>query len=147
MIQDVASLLNPECRDRKVSFELDLPPAKVRLPAGPVRQVIFNILKNAVEASPFEGVVKVSTRERGEGITIQVKDRGPGIPEANRPRVFKPFFTTKVDPQKGMGLGLGLSISHDIVKNLGGSIRFTRRRGGGMNFQIDLPEKEKKKRE
>jgi two-component system, sporulation sensor kinase C len=143
MIQDVASLLNPDCRDRKVSFELDLSPTKVRLPAGPVRQVLFNILKNAVEASPSEGRVKVSARERGEGVAIQIHDQGPGIPEANRPHVFKPFFTTKVDPQKG--LGLGLSISHDIIKNLGGSIRFTGRPGKGTIFQITLPGKEKKK--
>jgi two-component system sporulation sensor kinase C len=144
MIQDVAALLNPECRDRKVSFQLDLSPTKVRLPAGPVRQALFNIMKNAVEASPFEGAVKVSARERGEGAAIQVHDEGPGIPEANRPHVFKPFFTTKAGPQKG--LGLGLSISHDIVKNLGGSIRFTSPRGGGTIFQITLPGKEKKKK-
>jgi PAS domain S-box-containing protein len=137
MIQDVASLLNPECRDRKVSFQLELLPAKVRLPAGPVRQVLFNILKNAVEASPEQGVVRVSTGQREGGIAIQVQDQGPGIPDKNRPHIFKPFFTTKTEPQRG--LGLGLSISRDIVKSLGGSIRFTSRRGKGTVFQIDLP--------
>jgi PAS domain S-box-containing protein len=142
MVQDVVSLLKDETRDRKVSFQFDIPALDLRLPAGPVRQVLFNILKNAVEASPLEGVVNVSAREQGEGVTIQVHDQGPGIPEANRPHVFKPFFTTKVDTHKG--LGLGLSISHDIVKTLGGSIRFTSRRREGTIFQISLPGKEKK---
>ncbi len=139
MIQDIVALLKDEARERKVSFQLPVLPLKVGIPAGPVRQVLFNVIKNAVEASPVEGRVQVSVEGGEKGITIQVVDEGPGISEKNRPHVFKPFFSTKKATQKG--LGLGLSISKEIVESLGGSIWVQNLRERGCLCQIDLPKR------
>jgi two-component system, sporulation sensor kinase C len=145
MVQDVVSLLKDESRDRKVSFQFDIPALDLRIPAGPVRQLLFNVVKNAVEASPVEGVVKVSVKV-GEGeITIRVLDQGSGIPEKIRSRIFEPFFTTKKGKQGG--LGLGLSISKDIAESMGGSIHFQNSKGRGALCKIALPLKTKKEGE
>jgi two-component system sporulation sensor kinase C len=143
MIQDVVALLKDEARARKVFFQLPVLPVQVRIPAGPIRQVLFNVIKNAVEASPVEGRVRVSFQGGEKEISIQVADEGPGISEKNRPHVFKPFFSTKKGRQKG--LGLGLSISKEIVESLGGSIRLQNSRGKGLLCQIDLPKRNRMK--
>ena len=144
MIQDILTLLKTETRERKVSFRLDLPATGVRLPSGPVRQVLFNILKNAVEASPVLGEVKISAKAKEDRITIGVLDQGPGIPAELRPHIFKPFFTTKKG--KRGGLGLGLSISQEIVKSLGGTLHFRNLSGNGTLFQMTFPLKEEEER-
>ena len=143
MIQDVNSLLKDECRERGVSIQFDLPPLKVRLPAGPVRQVLFNTIKNAVEASPLQGVVHIAVEKRQEKIVIRVRDQGPGISEEIRPHIFEPFYTTKRG--KRGGLGLGLSISKDIVESLGGSIHFQNQSGRGVLCRIVFSHKKGKK--
>jgi two-component system sporulation sensor kinase C len=143
MIQDVTSLLKDECRERKVSIQFDLPPLKVRLPAGPVRQVLFNTIKNAVEASPLQGVVHIAVEKKQEKIVIRVRDQGPGISEEIRPHIFEPFYTTKRG--KRGGLGLGLSISKDIVEALGGSIHFQNQSGRGVLCRIVFSHKKRKK--
>lgn len=137
MIQDVVALLRDEARERKVSFQLPVFPLKVKVPAGPIRQVLFNVIKNAVEASPLEGQVRVSVQGGENEISIQVADEGPGISEKNRPHIFKPFFSTKKGRQKG--LGLGLPISKEIVESLGGSMKMQNLRGKGLLCQIDFP--------
>ena len=87
---------------------------------GQLRQVFDNLLKNAVEAMPDGGVIRVATEE-GEGeFTVTVSDTGPGIPEENLPKMFSPFFTTK---KVGKGTGLGLSVCYGIVKMHGGTIQ------------------------
>ena len=144
MIQDVVALLKDEARERKVSFQLHILPLKLQLPAGPIRQVLFNVIKNAVEASPSGGVVKISLEERGKGITLRILDQGHGISEKTRPHVFKPFFTTKKGAHRGMGLGL--SISKDVIESLGGSIQLKNLKEQGLLCQIDFP-KEKRKKE
>jgi len=143
MIQDVTSLLKDECRERGVSIQFDLPPLKVRLPAGPVRQVLFNTIKNAVEASPLQGVVHIAVEKKQEKIVIRVRDQGPGISEEVRPHIFEPFYTTKRG--KRGGLGLGLSISKDIVESLGGSIHFQNQSGRGVLCRIVFSHKKRKK--
>jgi PAS domain S-box-containing protein len=143
MIQDVVALLKDEARERKVSFQLHILPLKLQLPAGAIRQVLFNLIKNAVEASPPGGVVEISLEERGEGIILRILDQGHGISEKTRPHVFKPFFTTKKGAHRG--LGLGLSISKDVIETLGGSIQLKNLKGQGLLCQIDFPERKRKK--
>jgi signal transduction histidine kinase len=143
MIQDVVALLKDEARERKVSFQLHILPLTLQLPAGPIRQVLFNVIKNAVEASPLEGMVHVSVDGSEREIRIKVVDQGPGISEKNHSHVFKPFFTTKKGKQRG--LGLGLSISKGIVESLGGSIDLKNLKGQGLLCQIDFPKRKRKK--
>ncbi len=108
---------------------------------GRLTQVFLNVLANAAQAIP-EGrpeanLVSVSTRTGDDGSArITIADTGRGIPEALIGRIFEPFFTTK---PVGEGIGLGLSLSHGIVRALGGEIRVTSPLGEGTTFEIVLP--------
>lgn len=105
--------------------------------ADRLRQVLLNLLDNALDAvRGTDGTVVVSTREEGEGLSIEVRDEGTGIEEADLQRVFDPFFTTK---EVGEGTGLGLYVSHEIVKSLGGAIDIESRPGEGTRVRIRLP--------
>ena len=85
-----------------------------------IQQVLVNVINNAIQASARGGVVEVRVAREGGEVRVDVTDHGRGIPEDHIPRVFEPFFTTK---PVGEGTGLGLSVSHGILQEHGGSIR------------------------
>ena len=101
---------------------------------GQIRQAILNILRNAREAMTDGGKIELSLRAEGMSVVIAVDDRGSGIPEDVRSRIFDPFFSTK-----GEGTGLGLAITRQIVEAHGGSIAVESRAGGGTSFRVLLP--------
>ncbi|MCZ7585867.1 MAG: ATP-binding protein [Deltaproteobacteria bacterium] len=99
-----------------------------------LRQVLINLVQNAYQAQPNGGETVVSTRV-GEGkVFIDVADRAPVVPPADRDKLFMPFFTTKDG-----GSGLGLTISQRIVEAHGGTIQCLPRPGGGNRFVVELP--------
>ena len=102
-------------------------------------QAIYNVLHNAIQASHADDVVDVTTEAVGDQVVIQIADRGPGIPEEYRSRIFQPFFTTR---DVGTGIGLGLSFSHRVFKDAGGSISCAPRPEGGTVFEIRVPASE-----
>src|SRR5262249_52536727 len=97
-------------------------------------QAILNVLRNAREAMADGGKIDVYVRADGMSVVVGVDDRGSGIPEDVRSRIFDPFFSTK-----GEGTGLGLAITRQIVEAHGGSIEVEPREGGGTSFRILLP--------
>ena len=101
-----------------------------------LRQVLLNLLTNAVHATKPGGDITVSIEDAGEEVYLKVKDTGQGIPKENRDKIFDPFFSTK---SPGEGTGLGLYLTRRIVENLGGSIDFQSRYGQGTEFRIKLP--------
>jgi PAS domain S-box-containing protein len=109
--------------------------------ADQLQQVILNLIKNAIEASPPGAVVQVTVdpaeptaSEVPGGVRLRVRDAGCGIPEQHLRTIFEPFFTTKKD-----GSGLGLYVSHDIVKRHGGGITVHSEPERGTTFTVDLP--------
>jgi PAS domain S-box-containing protein len=113
--------------------------------AGELNQVILNLVVNAAHAiaevakerAGGKGTITISTRRDGDCVEIRVRDNGAGIPEAVRPNVFNPFFTTK---PVGKGSGQGLAIAHNvIVQRHGGTITFESEVGSGTVFIIRLP--------
>ncbi len=118
------------------------PISTVFVDAQQIQQVMLNLLLNAEQAitgsGQNKGVITFRTRSDKESrrVSIQVIDSGPGVPMKVASKIFDPFFTTKpVD----VGAGLGLSISHGIVAEHGGSIQFHNAEGGGAVFTIELP--------
>jgi C4-dicarboxylate-specific signal transduction histidine kinase len=112
----------------------------VHATAGRLVQVFINLVVNAAQAmdearSPRRQI-SITTRREGERVVAEVADTGPGVRPEHLTRLFEPFFTTK---QPGTGIGLGLSISRDIVHRHGGEIRVTSRSGQGAVFAVDLP--------
>ena len=99
---------------------------------GELRQVLANLLSNAIDASPAKSEVTIRVKETRAGAQVTIADRGAGIPEESRAQIFEPFFTTKKD----VGTGLGLWISKQILQNQGGSIRFRSRNGGGRSGTV-----------
>ena len=126
----------------KVRFEShgDVPERKVRADRKRLLQVMTNLLSNAAKFSPEGGVVEISTEDAGSKVRIAVHDRGSGIPEAFRARVFGRF--TQADStttrQKG-GTGLGLAICKRLIEMMHGRIGFNDRPGGGTTFWFELP--------
>lgn len=106
----------------------------VRFDEAQLRQALLNLLRNAREAMPGGGPIDVRVAAEGMSVVIDVADRGGGIPEAIRPRVFDPFFSTK-----GEGTGLGLAITRHIVEAHGGTVTCEPRDGGGTLFRLALP--------
>ena len=122
-----------------VSWQLDLAEAvpAIEGDADQLRQVILNLLGNAEYAMrDRSGACRLQTWTADRVIGLAVEDVGPGIPPEALPHVFEPFFTTKGSD----GSGLGLSISHGIVRAHGGDIRAQNRPGGGARVWFELPE-------
>jgi two-component system C4-dicarboxylate transport sensor histidine kinase DctB len=99
-------------------------------------QVLLNLLRNALEAQPSEGLPSVRVRGDESEVWIEVRDRGPGIDPQAMDRLFEPFFTTK---SQGHGLGLGLAVSVMILRDMGGELTARNEPGGGASFTITLP--------
>ncbi|HUB81274.1 MAG TPA: ATP-binding protein [Bryobacteraceae bacterium] len=99
-----------------------------------MERVFYNLILNAVQASPPGGAVSVKTRQGDDCVEISVIDRGSGIDPANRDSIFNPFFTTKPE-----GVGLGLAIVFKIVDEHGGKITVESEPGKGSIFHVVLP--------
>ena len=119
----------------RVDFQLDQSLPLQWVDGGQLRQVFDNLLKNAVEAMPGGGLIRVSTQDADGEFVVVVSDSGPGIPEENLPKLFSPFFTTK---KVGKGTGLGLSVCYGIVKMHGGTIQAANNPAGGARFTVHI---------
>ncbi len=144
LVEDMAKLVDREAVLKQIqivrAYQADLPFVQTDGPL--VRQVVLNLLTNAVFAIGENGTITVETRKSDENtVEILVKDTGCGIPQEDLGKIFDPFFTTK--PQ-GQGTGLGLSICHGIVTRLGGEIQVESEMQKGSVFKICLPIRSKK---
>jgi signal transduction histidine kinase len=137
----VVRLLAGQAKKREVTLSAQLSPENLRcmVDQGQLKQVFMNLLMNALQATPAGGAVTISTFVLREAVgeeycMIEVHDTGSGIPPAQKEQIFDPFFTTK-----DSGVGLGLFITHQIVKEHGGSIDVESEVGQGTRFLIRLP--------
>ena len=126
-----------------VSIELDLDESmgQVSLIVEDFSRVIVNICNNAFDAmrsveTQHAASLLVRTKKHNGSIVIAIEDNGPGIPDEIKDKILQPFFTTKKGTQ---GAGLGLSITHDIVKAHGGELKVETKEGEGTRFVIQLP--------
>jgi signal transduction histidine kinase len=107
-----------------------------------IRQVLVNLLGNAVKFTPEGGRVTVATAARESGGTprgeVRVSDTGPGIPEAERAAVFEPYYRS-AETARAPGVGLGLAISHALVARMGGALSVESEVGAGTTFVLALP--------
>ena len=139
-IRDVLAMFREELEEARIAIVTDPSPEAARISVDPdqLRQVLWNLVSNAVQAMKEGGTLTVKTRpattEEGDGVVFQVGDTGGGIPHDTVHNIFNPFFTTK--PK---GTGLGLPIVHAIVQKHGGAIHLDNREGEGVTFSIFLP--------
>jgi two-component system, cell cycle sensor histidine kinase and response regulator CckA len=103
-------------------------------------QVLVNVIRNAIEAAPARGALRIRTRRDDDRSIIEISDNGHGIAQEHLDRIFEPFFTTKTRrPDSTGGTGLGLAISKRIVEDHRGTISVQSRRPGGTSVTISIP--------
>ena len=143
LLLDVREITRPRWKSRAesegvhISLELQLGSDEARVlgDESELREVLVNLVFNAVDAMPQGGTLTLSTRESGGTVEIAVADTGTGMGEDVRSRVFDPFFTTKGKA----GMGLGLAVSYGIIRRHEGSIEAESELGKGTTFRIKLP--------
>jgi PAS domain S-box-containing protein len=140
LIEETFILVEKQMRQAGVRVARDLDPAlpHVRARGDQLRQVFLNLLINAQQAIERAGEITVRTRPHAEAlqpsVVVEVSDTGRGISEADLAHIFEPFFSTRAK-----GTGLGLWVTHDIVRHHGGRIEVSSTPGGGTTFRVVLP--------
>jgi two-component system cell cycle sensor histidine kinase/response regulator CckA len=123
-------------RTGPIAVRTDVPrPVPVMGDSAELREVVLNLIFNAVDAMASGGTIEAGTRIEGQTGRFWIADTGPGMGPAVIARIFEPFYTTKGE----RGTGLGLSASHGIIENHGGDINVTSEPGKGTRFEVILP--------
>jgi len=143
VIQDAIELMTSQIQEQNCTLNYQATNSKICVLAEPIRleQVMVNLISNAVDAlssSPIKQL-SITVYEHDSKVMIDVKDTGIGIEEDKLEQIFDPFFTQK---EVGQGLGLGLSISYNIVQDFGGQIRVTSTPEDGSRFTLELKKAE-----
>jgi len=140
ILREVVYLLEGTASKRGVTLNCELTDERteVFLPEGEVKQILYNVLRNAIQASPAGESVDVVLNEQEDEVWVTVSDRGPGISDEVATRMFDPFFTTK-HGESEPGMGLGLSVSRSLIEAMGGRIEVSKRKQGGTVFSAVLP--------
>ncbi len=138
VISSAARLLGHQQRGEQVEFQIDTPDDLPRVSgdAGQLQQAVIALATNAIDAMPDGGVLKISSRENGSTVLVEVSDTGVGIAQENITKIFEPFFTTK---EIGKGTGLGLAVCYGILTEHDGSLDVQSTPGVGTTFTISLP--------
>jgi two-component system, NtrC family, sensor histidine kinase HydH len=136
LFNSVIGLARHGGNNRRLELRKDIPPDLAKLECDPeqLKQVLLNLLMNAIQAMPQGGVIVLAAREHNNMVTIDVHDQGCGISEEDLDRVFDPFFTTKE-----AGSGLGLSVADQIIRQHGGLLTIVRSSPQGATVRISLP--------
>lgn len=137
ILMNIIMLLETQAALENIEFEMNLEPAipHIHCESNQLKQVFLNVLKNAMEAMPQGGVIKIEMcHPNPEQIVVRFIDQGCGIPEEVLSRIGEPFFTSKEN-----GTGLGLMVTEQIIHNHKGSISIQSRSGEGTCVEITLP--------
>ncbi len=144
LIEDTMVLIKQKTQVKKVSVQWDPEPeGQMQMYTDPfqVRQVLINLLENAVDAVDVGGQIRLALYRQEQSVCLEVRDNGSGITPENMEKIFDPFFTTKPNVSENeSGTGLGLFVVHKIMTGLSGSIRVESEPGHGATFTICLPE-------
>jgi signal transduction histidine kinase len=139
LLREEAQLYNQQSPKHEVAVEIDHPPLAVLGNPDRLRQVIGNLISNAIKYSPQGGVVEVSADQENGSVRVEVRDEGMGIPLSQQSQIFTKFFRGDAPASGITGTGLGLAVSRDIVESHGGRIGFRSAEGKGTTFFVELP--------
>ncbi len=136
VMQHVVSLVEQQRREKGLEIHLpyDSSASDFVVDGHKISQVFLNLMLNAIDASPAGGTIRVSAMVDDDGCTFAVCDQGEGVDDADKEKIFEPFFSGKKE-----GTGLGLLISGKIVASYGGTISVTDLESGGACFSVFLP--------
>lgn len=129
---EVVRTLNFDVDEKKIDLQLQIEPLMIEADEQLLRQALFNLVINAVQAVPAAGAIRIrASRRNTEEAFIEVSDNGPGVPPENRLEIFKPYFTTNAE-----GTGLGLAVVQQIVLAHGWEIQCLANEPAGALFRI-----------
>ena len=140
-VEDVVDAFSPLARSRRADLRVDLQPGVVApVDAGALRQMLLNLLDNAVKYGPVGQTVVVRTRMDSTCVRIEVDDQGPGIPARDRARVWQPFRRLERDAESATGgSGIGLSVVRELASLHGGRTWVEDAPSGGARIVVELP--------
>ena len=140
IVVETVELAGPDAQRQGILIDVDIPENLPRIMADRImiQQLVLNLIRNGIDAihsvSSGGGQLVVRSRIDGDFVEKQVIDCGPGIPEAEREKIFKPFFTTKRD-----GMGMGLNICRSIIEFHCGLLWVSNNPDGGTIFHFTIP--------
>lgn len=135
LVQSTLSLFTKEIRQKGITVEMNIDDdVRVRADRSQLRQVLINLILNSLAATAPGGHLRFSAKKIGPKVTLLVEDDGRGMTPEEQERAFEPFFTTKRD-----GIGLGLYVSYQLVKENGGEITLASWPGQGTRVTLELP--------
>jgi len=135
LLESVSRLADETAKMAGVTIRIQsVPMAAVSIDAEQIKQVLLNLVLNAVQAMPSGGEITLRARQGNGSVLLEVADQGVGIPQENLERIFDPFFTTRAG-----GTGLGLSIAYQIINQHGGHLSVRNNPGRGVTFTVVLP--------
>lgn len=137
-LAEVVGLLKYEIQKRSIALrnQIDFTLPSVAIDGNRLKQVLINLIMNALQAMKGGGILHVATELEEGDLIIRIGDSGVGIPAENLERIFEPFYTTK---SAGEGTGLGLFVTKNIVKEMGGRIEVVSVVGTGTTFTLRFP--------
>lgn len=139
LLREEAQLYSLQSPKHELAVEVGPKPLPVLGNPDRLRQVIGNLISNAIKYSPQGGIVEISAEAENGSVRVEVRDEGMGIPLSQQPQIFTKFFRAEAAASGITGTGLGLAVSRDIVESHGGRIGFTSTEGEGTTFFVELP--------
>jgi two-component system NtrC family sensor kinase len=142
LVNETFQLIHRDAEKKGIRVNLEADQNQRTLWADPnqIRQVLINLLNNAIHATDQEGEITVRLQSTDTGASLDIIDSGTGIPKENLDRIFEPFFSTKAP---GKGTGLGLFVSRDIVEKFGGKLTVESKLGEGTCFSLRIPNQDR----
>jgi signal transduction histidine kinase len=138
-VRRVVAEFAPLAAARHAAVEVETTPAPpIRVRPESLRHIVLNLLDNAVKYGPTDQTVRVSVARENGSVAIAVSDEGPGIPESERERIWRPFARGAAAADKG-GSGIGLTIVRQVAEARGGTVRVESTASGGARFVVSLP--------
>ena len=133
--------LSIQISDKKLNLKFNQPDEPAQIRGNPIRlrQMLDNLIGNAIKYTPEEGEITIDLEVQNEQVILRISDNGPGIPPADQPHIFEKFYRASNVPKGVGGSGLGLAIVKSIVENHGGRIWVESLLGQGTTFTVVLP--------
>jgi len=139
-------LISPQSNAKRIHIRKEFDPSvgPIWMDSEKMKEVILNLLSNAVEFTPEYGEIRMTTahltsKGRSEGVRVEIGDSGRGISPEHLDKIFDPYFTTKHRSERHNGTGLGLFIAHTNIEAHGGTIEAHSTEGEGTLFTITIP--------
>jgi two-component system sensor histidine kinase BaeS len=138
---DILGPWREAAKEKHVHWKTEIPPNLSKLYADPIRlgQAVGNLISNAIKFTPTNGTITISAGQKEEEVWIRVSDTGPGIPDAEKEKIFTPFYRGGRGRRFPQGMGLGLGIANNLVEAHGGRLEIESTPGLGSHFTIRLP--------